>query len=111
MELKNQDYGHTCVVSITGSIDALTSTEVQGNFQKLYNQGKYNLVADLAQVDFMSSAGLRVLIAARKETLQHGGDIRLAAARSEVERMLNISGFTNILKTYADVEAAVAGFE
>jgi anti-sigma B factor antagonist len=45
-----------------------------------------------------------------KETRQRGGDLRLAAVRPEVLRVLELSGFTGILKVYPDVDAATASF-
>jgi len=61
-------------------------------------------------VDYTSSAGLRVLLGAIKETRAQSGDIRLAGIQPDVQKVLNLSGFTNILKVFDDVDAAVASF-
>ena len=45
-----------------------------------------------------------------KETRQRGGDLRLAAVQPDVRRVLELAGFTSILKVYANVEEAVASF-
>jgi anti-sigma B factor antagonist len=98
------------VVSIQGSIDAMTASQVT-NFLTMHIEGsEVNLVVDLEQVEFMSSAGLRAILTILKESRQHGGDLRLAAAHPGVEKILKMSGFTNILKSYKTVDEAVQSF-
>jgi anti-sigma B factor antagonist len=45
-----------------------------------------------------------------KETRQRGGDLRLAAVQPDVRRVLDLAGFTHILKLYGDIDEAVASF-
>ena len=98
------------VVSVEGSIDALTAPEFQQALQRELAEGDVNLVTDLSQVDYASSAGLRALLAAVKDSRQKGGDLRLAGVQQGVEKVLALSGFTSILKIYDDADAAVASF-
>jgi anti-anti-sigma factor len=51
-----------------------------------------------------------VLLGTVKEARRHGGDLRLAAVRAPVLRVLELSGFTSILKCFADVPTAVGSF-
>ena len=111
MELNNQKLGDVNVVSIGGSIDALTAGEVQQYFDQLTGRGEKSVLIDLARVDFMSSAGLRVIMAISKDVRQRGGDLRIAAAQPSVEKMLKISGFTSILKSFPSVDLAVQSFQ
>jgi anti-sigma B factor antagonist len=64
----------------------------------------------LSQVGYMSSAGLRALLAALKEARQQKGDFRLAAVQDNVRQVLEMSGFTGIFQVFATVEEAVASF-
>lgn len=98
------------VVSIDGSVDGSTAGALVSSLREQVGAGNSRLVAKLAGVDYMSSAGLRALLETVKEARQHGGDLRLAGARPEVLRVLELSGFTGILQVYPDVEAAVASF-
>jgi len=72
--------------------------------------GKMQIVADLAGVDFISSAGLRVILSGMKQTRQEGGDFRLAALPEGVHKVIAMAGFTSILKLYPDAESAAASF-
>lgn len=98
------------VVSIDGSVDGMTAADVVAAFREQIGAGSARLVGNLADVDYTSSAGLRALLETVKEARQHGGDLRLAAVRPEVLRVLELSGFTSILQVFLDVDAAVASF-
>lgn len=110
MEITSSKMNHAIVISIEGSIDALTADQVTNYFSERMHEGNIQFVADLTNVDFMSSAGLRAILATLKQSRQQGGDLRLAAAQPGVEKILKMSGFTSILKTYPTVDEAVADF-
>ena len=106
----NQD-GQATIVAVEGSVDALTADDFLQSMQGQLAGGKVQLVADLSGVDYASSAGLRAILVALKESRQRGGDLRLAAVRAGVYRVLELSGFNSILKIYDHVEAAVASYD
>ena len=110
MKIHATQKGQATIVSIEGNIDALTADQVTSFLTKRIEIKVINLVVDLAQVDFMSSAGLRAILTVLKESRKHGGDLRLAAAQPGVGKILKMSGFTNILKTYDIVDDAVNSF-
>ena len=97
MKISSTQQTQTTVVSIAGSIDATTANQVTSYLSTRIGQNETNLVVDLTEVGFMSSAGLRAILVTLKESRQHGGDLRLAAAQPGVEKILKMSGFTNIL--------------
>ncbi len=98
------------VVAVTGSIDALTADTLVTALLAELSAGRTRLVADFADVEYTSSAGLRVLLTTLKDARQRGGDLRLAQIRPNVKQVLELSGFTSILKCFADVPLAVASF-
>jgi len=110
MEISVRDVDKVTVVSISGSVDGLTAGDLAGALEQQVRSGRTRLVADFEGVEYTSSAGLRALLATMKEARMKGGDFRLAAVRPDVHRVLELSGFTSILKLYADVDAAVASY-
>jgi anti-anti-sigma factor len=110
MEFQIREGAPVTVVAITGSVDRLTSESLLAALQEQITKGNARLVADFTQVDYTSSAGLRVLLATLKEARLKGGDFRLAGVRPDVHRVLDLSGFTSILKLYPDVDSAIASF-
>lgn len=111
MDVTFEERNGATVARIAGSVDGLTAETLLGALRAQVEAGRVRLVGDLSAVDYTSSAGLRALLATLKETRQKGGDLRLAAVQPNVLKVLELSGFTSILKLYPDVAAAVASFE
>lgn len=110
MEIKDKQIDEVTVVILQGSIDAMTAPKITEFIQGQVAQGNIKLVADFSGVDYTSSAGLRVLLGAIKDTRAKSGDMRLAGVQPDVLKVLSLSGFTNILKLFDDVDAAVASY-
>ncbi len=110
MEIHDKQIDGVTIVTPHGSIDAITSPALAEHIGALIQAGQTKLIADLSEVDYTSSAGLRVLLGAAKETRAQGGDIRLAGVRPDVLKVLALSGFTSILKLFDDVDSAVPSF-
>ena len=110
MEINIDRKPNLAIASINGSIDALTAGELSDQLASQIDQGSPRIIADLAQVDFMSSAGLRAILTVLKQARQNGGDLRLAAPQPGVEKVLKLSGFTSILKSYPSLEEALDDF-
>jgi anti-anti-sigma factor len=110
MEIEVSLSGGVTIVGIRGSVDGLSADDLLRALSDRVAEGATRLVADCSALDNTSSAGLRSLLGAVKLARQHGGDLRLAAIQPGVLRVLDLSGFTSILKYYPDVEAAVVSF-
>lgn len=108
IEIQVED--HAAVVTIAGSVDGLTADTLQTTLQGYVEAGHIQLVADLYQVEYTSSAGLRALLATVKQTRQRGGDLRLANINPAVLKVLELSGFTTIMKCYEDVGLAIGSY-
>ncbi len=110
MEIEIQPGEYAAVVVIAGSVDGLTADTLLTTLQGYVDAGHTRLVADLERVDYTSSAGLRALLATVKQTRQRGGDLRLANINPQVLKVLELSGFTTILKCYDDVAGAMDSY-
>jgi anti-anti-sigma factor len=105
-----EERGDVSLVRIAGSLDGLTAGDLLDRFTAEVARGRTRLVGSFADVEYTSSAGLRVLLAVLKDARARGGDLRLAAVRRDVSRVLDLAGFSGILKMYDDVDAAVASY-
>lgn len=105
-----EERGDVSLVRIAGSVDGLTAGDLLERFTAELARGRTRLVGSFADVEYTSSAGLRVLLAVLKDARGKGGDLRLAGVRREVYRVLDLAGFSGILKIFDDVDAAVASF-
>ena len=111
MEIKTSYQDQVAVVTVAGSIDALTSGEVSSHLANQISQGYRQLLLDLSQVEYMSSAGLRAIMDGLKASRQAGGDLRLAAPQPGVEKVLRMAGFPSIMKSYPSLAEAAASFK
>ena len=98
------------IVNVTGSVDALTASELARTIVDEIALGHVNLVVDLTGLEFMSSAGLRTLLGAVKEARSHGGDLRIASSNPGIDKVLKMSGFHNIAKVFTSSSDAAASF-
>ena len=110
MEILIRESAPATVAEITGSVDGMTAGSLMDRLAEAVKGGQTRLVLDFAGVDYVSSAGLRALLSAMKDARLHGGDLRLASVRPEVVRVLDLSGFTTILKLFPDAASAAASF-
>jgi anti-anti-sigma factor len=107
-DIKHED--NITIVGVNGSVDALTAPDLARAIVDEIAEGHVYLVVDLTGVEFMSSAGLRTLLGAVKETRSQGGDLRIASTNPGIDKLLKMSGFHNIAKVFTSNVDAVASF-
>ena len=110
MDIQDSQVNDLVIIKITGNIDAITAPKITEYIKRLIAKDNIKLIADLDNVPYTSSAGLRVLLAAVKETRFKSGDMRLANIQPDVLKVLTLTGFTNILKIFPDVDSAVLSY-
>jgi anti-sigma B factor antagonist len=110
MEINSERQDNVTIVRPVGFVDAVTSGALADALNGQLKAGNSCLVVDLDRLDYMSSAGLRVLLAAVKDARRQGGDLRLANAKAEVSQVLEMSGFTKVLQVYATLGEAVGSY-
>ena len=111
MEVLVTNYKRCDVLAIIGRVDSNTAPQFQEETLKLTNASKYKLVFDLGKVDYLSSAGLRVLIVTQKECKRYNrGEVLLANVPPKIYSSLDLAGFTALFKIHKTVVDAVAAF-
>lgn len=109
MEIQIQEYKRVAVVTLGGRIDSASSAELENALQDLINKGKRNLVLDMAQVAFLSSSGLRVMVNAYK-ACKETGTLCVAQPSERAASSLSIAGIDSLFTIYPSREAAIASF-
>ena len=94
MEIKTNTEGSTLTISVSGRVDTVTAPELEAGL-KFGDATK--VVIDLADVPYMSSAGLRLMLTAHKTMLGRGGELRISGVQPPVREVLDITGFSDIL--------------
>jgi len=108
MEITTTEYKHCDLIKASGRIDSGTAPQLAEAMDVITDRGRYKIVFDLSDVDYMSSAGLRVLISTQKTCRRYNrGEIVLACAPKRVYDALDLAGFVPLFKMYDDVTDAV----
>ena len=110
MKIETTTDDSVTVVAMEGNLDTNTSVEAQDQINALIEGGALKMVTDFSKVDFVSSAGLRVLLATAKKLGGVGGTLRVCGLNDEVNEVFEISGFSTILDVFPDRDAALQGF-
>lgn len=110
MEIAEKKQGNVIVLSLAGRLDAYSATEVEKKLDLLIESGQVNLVIDLEKLEYISSSGLRVFLAALKKTRKQQGDIKLARMKPFIKEVFDIAGFSQLFNIFDTQEAAVSGF-
>ena len=94
MEIKSTTEGTRLTIAVSGRVDTVTAPELEAGLKF----GDATCVAiDLTNVPYMSSAGLRLLLAAHKQMIAKGGELQIANVQDSVREVLDITGFSDIL--------------
>ncbi|HPT17115.1 MAG TPA: STAS domain-containing protein [Kiritimatiellia bacterium] len=107
MELSVEKRNDVAIVAAGGRLDAGGAPEFETRCKALLQEGAKRLLLDLAQVDYVSSAGLRSLLVLAKAVKSAGGAMALCSLAPAVRDVMTISGFDNILPLAADRAAAL----
>ncbi len=102
--IEHEDIVQLC---LAGHLDATTSIDADNELTQMINEGKIKLLLDLAKLDYISSAGLRVLLVAAKQLQQKSGQIVLCSMTASVKEVFEISGFSSIFKIFPTVDEAL----
>jgi len=93
-----------------GTINSETAPQFEQALEERLDKGTSNLILDLEQVDYMSSAGLRAMVAAYKRAKSQGGTLVLAAPSDRVREVLDLGGLIEVFPIYEDRLSAVGSF-
>ncbi|MDR3376386.1 MAG: STAS domain-containing protein [Ancalomicrobiaceae bacterium] len=96
------------VVSVMGRIDSTSSGELEKRLTSLLQRGEKRLILDLSDVDYMASAGLRVLLSTSKKSTALESRLVLAAPNEFIRQILTMTGFISYFSVFDDITAAVA---
>lgn len=90
--------GDTLVLAIAGRLDTTTSSQLSSELNTTYAEKAYNLVFDLSQLDYISSAGVGALLMWAKRAAASGSSVEITGAAGLVEDVLRMTGLSAIVR-------------
>lgn len=98
MDIKKSKTGNTINIALSGRLDTVTSGQLSRELDPVLQGGAVNLVFDFSALEYISSAGLRVLLAAQKKINALGTEMEITGANDTVKEVFDITGFSNIIR-------------
>jgi anti-anti-sigma factor len=110
MEITQSQHGDLLVVSLDGRLDAHTAKIFEDRLLPLLEQGNKQILVDFAKLDYISSAGLRVLLLAARKLDDASGKIALCSLKPAIKTVFDIAGFSSIFPIFATATEAINDF-
>lgn len=110
MNITTRDVNEVKVVAMEGELDLDASQEAEKQLTQIREEGVKKMLIDLEKLEFISSAGLRVLLATAQEIKAAGGDLRVCNLNETVKEVFDISGFSTLLMCYDNEAKAMVSF-
>jgi len=110
VEISSANNNDATIMAINGRIDTATAPELEQNINKEIEQGHRKVLLNFAGVSYISSGGLRVLLATAKKLKSPEDKFALCGLSPEVHKILKLAGFTSIFSIYTSEGEALAGW-
>jgi anti-sigma B factor antagonist len=107
---RQHDHTTVYVFTVNGSLDAHTFPDLEKEFHALMAQGQYRFVLDFKTLDYISSAGLGLLLGVQRVASRHSGDLKIANMPDTIYNIFDILGFSKLIGVYPSWEAAAQSF-
>lgn len=111
MDASVTEFKRCVVIKPTGRIDSDTVPDLEKTFKTLENSGKFRLVLDMSEINFVSSKGWWLLIDVQKACKHLSrGELVLACIDQRIKGSLRLIGMDTYFKIFEDVTSAVGSF-
>ncbi len=106
MEITEEERGKVKIIGLRGRLDAVTSPGVEERLLALVAQGDVRIALDLSRLSYISSLGLRTLMAVAKKVQTSDGRLAIATLGDPVREIFKLAGFMQLFPMYQTVDEA-----
>lgn len=96
MEIKKTADGNVLVLAVSGRLETVTAPQLDAEIQAIPDDVS-ELLMEISELEYVSSAGLRVFLVAHKKMKSRGGSMKISGANASVKKVFDITGFSPIL--------------
>lgn len=97
LELTTRVEGDAAVISVRGEVDVASAPALRGAIRQVIDDGSTRVVLDLADLEFIDSSGLGVLVGALKNLRERDGALVLRAVPPSTRKILDITGLSDVI--------------
>ena len=110
LEIAVSEQNKVRLLQVSGRVDSISADELHAALVDCITNARHQVVVDLQDVEYMSSAGLRELVSALKQVNKQEGDLRLANPSARVMEVLELAGLDSIFKIFPTLSDAIGSF-
>jgi len=111
MKIQSEKKGNVKILHVSEKLDAKSSFTLEENLNGTIKAGEKYLAMDFEKLDYISSAGLRVLLSIAKNLNQKEGKVKLVNLQNPVKEVFDLTGFTQIFEIFVNLEECVKSFQ
>ncbi|OIO04002.1 MAG: anti-anti-sigma factor [Desulfovibrionaceae bacterium CG1_02_65_16] len=100
--------GNICILAVVGRMDTLTAPEFEAKCAECAAEGATRIVVDLSSLEYISSAGLRSILASAKKLKALGGGLSFCCLSGIVNEVFAVSGFSKLMPVFPTRQEALA---
>lgn len=110
LAIDREDLDTITILTLHGIVDSGTAQFLEEAFDTLASSSKVRIVADLSDIDYISSAGWGIFVGEIKGIRQKGGDIKLSGMHPDVREVFELLEFNTLLRPYGSRDEAIRAF-
>lgn len=107
MNLQTKNLEDYLVIEFDGKLDAVTADDTENKINDIINHGNNKIILDFTNLSFVSSLGLRVILATLKKVKALNGKLKVCNMNEEITEVFEISGFSTIFNVFETLEQAL----
>ncbi|PWR70310.1 STAS domain-containing protein [Methanospirillum stamsii] len=110
LNITEREISGITILDISGRVDAATSSKMEEELTKKVDAGVINIIMNMENLSYISSSGLRVILASLKKVKSAGGKIALLQLQPGPAEVFKMTGFDRLFPICSSMEGAVEQF-
>ncbi|MEN6610044.1 MAG: STAS domain-containing protein [Methanoregulaceae archaeon] len=110
MILETSHIDSTLVIVLPQRFDSANAMDIEAEMKEITAGNPGEVLLDLSRMDYIASAGIRVLLVITRAVIKSGGKIAFASLHPRVQQIFAMGGFTKVFPIYATKEGALSSF-
>jgi anti-sigma B factor antagonist len=107
MLLKTTDHPEAAIIHVKGRLDSATVPELERQVLSMLEGDQRHLVLDFSELDYINSAGLRVLVMGYQRLTPLGGQVVICGVKDYIAEVFDVSGYNRIFRMSPDLDQAI----
>jgi len=110
MEISSTQQANITILALDGRLDGESGPSLEKTIHHSLTKECKQIIFDCTQLNYISSAGLRVFLLSSKNAKAQGGDVAFCSLQPAIVEIFELSGFDNFFSSHADLETALKAF-